>query len=190
MPSLGNGLRRIRGLFFRAIRRNSRDDEENQEREIFRNEIERLKRTFLGYIPPRLRDAAARALASHLPTFLTPQQQIERLHSLIAWALQQNREREMANPMRLRTLVVPRARRNIAQTRYIDEEGGVTEEMIDVDTRSLDFEEGETAAQLFMHFEDGISEEQMRRFTALALEMAARELEDDIFADYLDEESE
>lgn len=138
-------------------------------------------------------------MAEELAELSTPQQQIEHLHASINELVRQaapredrqrarriarqNYERAMANPMLPMSWVAPSDVRNIAQTRYIDSQGVLhPEEMIGVNARDWQLEAGENI-ELSLHFDDAISEDQSQRMTALAMEMVAREIDDNNLAE-------
>lgn len=97
----------------------------------------------------------------------------------------ENRERVANNPPLLpRERVAPRQWRNIALLRGLNEQDVYAEEMIDVDARSWHLQEGE-AVEVIVNFTNPLPRDTTLRLTALAMELTARQLEDDVLADLM-----
>lgn len=96
----------------------------------------------------------------------------------------ENRERVANNPLLPREWAAPLQWRNIALLRALNEQDVYAEEMIDVDARSWQLETGETV-ELIVDFTNPLSRDTSLRLTALAMELTARQVEDDVLADLI-----
>lgn len=98
-----------------------------------------------------------------------------------------NRERAENNPLLPREMAAPRQWRNIARLGVRNEQNVYAEEMINVDARSWHLEAGEQV-ELVVNFTNPLPSDLNLRLTALAMELTARQLEDDILANLMEME--
>ena len=96
----------------------------------------------------------------------------------------ENRERVANNPRLPRERAAPRQWRNIALLGGLNEQNVYAEEMIDVDAGSWHLEEGE-AVEVIVNFANPLTRDTTLRLTALAMELTARQLEDDVMANLI-----
>lgn len=93
----------------------------------------------------------------------------------------ENRERFERNPLLPTEWAAPRQWRNIARLRSRNTRNVYAEEMISVDARSWHLETGEHI-QIVVDFADSIPPDLTLRLTALAMELSARQIDDDTLA--------
>lgn len=99
----------------------------------------------------------------------------------------ENRERADNNPLLPREMAAPRQWRNIARLGVRNEQDVYVEEMVAVDARSWQLEAGERV-ELVVNFTNPLPSDLTLRLTALAMELTARQVEDDTLANLMEME--